>query len=229
MLVWFNMLRDARDMAAIFWIILGIIIGILLPLFYFGTRNRREAEQLEQEWSERLRNAEHKTAKEIGAHEKTKSLLASLKTECAECQRALEALQQAPAADTTSSDDTATKEALAEAAAAQARIAELEAELDKQRAANSAKSAAPSAPAPAPQPAVSAAPATQGSDKLTRIKGIGPVIEKKLHNLGITTFAQIAAFTEEDVSRVNGVLDFPGRIEREDWISQAEAFASEQS
>jgi small subunit ribosomal protein S2 len=61
------------------------------------------------------------------------------------------------------------------------------------------------------------------SDKLTDINGIGPVIEGKLNDLGITTFQQIADFTAQDVERIDGELNFKGRIEREEWIAQAKA------
>ena len=60
-------------------------------------------------------------------------------------------------------------------------------------------------------------------DDLTKIKGIGRVLNKKLHGLGITSFQQIADFTPDDIDRVNAVLSFPGRIEREQWIEQAKA------
>ena len=62
-------------------------------------------------------------------------------------------------------------------------------------------------------------------DDLTRIKGIGGVIKKKLHTLGITTFEQIANFETADIERVNQVLDFAGRIEREKWVEQARGLA----
>lgn len=62
-------------------------------------------------------------------------------------------------------------------------------------------------------------------DDLTRIKGIGNVIERKLHTLGITTFEQIANFDTADIERVNQVLDFVGRIEREKWVEQARELA----
>ncbi len=65
---------------------------------------------------------------------------------------------------------------------------------------------------------------TAQSDDLTKIKGIGRVLEGKLHQLGITSFQQIADFTQADVERVNAVLDFPGRIEREQWVEQARVF-----
>ncbi|MDH3688591.1 MAG: hypothetical protein OEU36_03810 [Gammaproteobacteria bacterium] len=58
-------------------------------------------------------------------------------------------------------------------------------------------------------------------DDLTVIKGIGKVIEKRLHALGVTTFEQVANFTPADIERVNQVLDFAGRIEREKWVEQA--------
>ena len=65
------------------------------------------------------------------------------------------------------------------------------------------------------------------ADDLKKISGVGPVLEKKLHDLGVTRFSQIAAFTEEDIARVDGALNFKGRIERDDWISQAKGFAEE--
>ena len=63
-------------------------------------------------------------------------------------------------------------------------------------------------------------------DKLTDINGIGPVIEEKLKAMGITTFQQVADFTDADVERIDGELNFKGRIEREEWISQAKAIVA---
>ncbi|MEI2704274.1 MAG: F0F1 ATP synthase subunit gamma [Ilumatobacteraceae bacterium] len=40
------------------------------------------------------------------------------------------------------------------------------------------------------------------ADDLEDIDGIGPVINRKLHELGITTFAQIAAWTPDDAERI---------------------------
>jgi len=60
-------------------------------------------------------------------------------------------------------------------------------------------------------------------DDLKEIKGIGPVNENQLNELGIFTFAQIAAWTPANVEWVEGYLSFPGRIGREDWIGQARA------
>jgi branched-chain amino acid transport system ATP-binding protein len=62
-------------------------------------------------------------------------------------------------------------------------------------------------------------------DRLTLIKGVGPVNERKLNEHGITRFAQIAAWTEKDVAEVEAYLEFDGRIAREDWIGQARKLA----
>jgi predicted flap endonuclease-1-like 5' DNA nuclease len=64
-------------------------------------------------------------------------------------------------------------------------------------------------------------------DDLKRISGIGPGIERTLHELGIFHFRQIAAFTPENVTWVDRHLRFKGRIEREDWIGQARRLAAE--
>jgi branched-chain amino acid transport system ATP-binding protein len=71
-----------------------------------------------------------------------------------------------------------------------------------------------------------AAPKGGAPDKLTLIKGIGPVNEKKLHDHGIFHFEQIAAWTDADVKAAEAYLEFDGRIAREDWIGQAKALAA---
>ncbi len=73
-----------------------------------------------------------------------------------------------------------------------------------------------------------ATPSASGPDELTRIKGIGRVLELKLNDLGITTFQQIAEFTPEDIERVNDRLPFKGRIERDSWIEQAKGIVGQQ-
>jgi len=59
------------------------------------------------------------------------------------------------------------------------------------------------------------------ADDLTRIKGVGPVIVEKLNDAGIYRFKQIANWNQYNVEEFNERLDFPGRIEREEWIPQA--------
>ncbi len=60
-------------------------------------------------------------------------------------------------------------------------------------------------------------------EDLTRINGIGPYIELKLNEIGIFTVEQISRLTEEDIRVITELIDFfPGRIERDDWVGQAE-------
>lgn len=59
------------------------------------------------------------------------------------------------------------------------------------------------------------------ADDLKKISGIGPSIEKDLNSMGIYNFKQLANFQQSDVDNVNTALDFPGRIERDDWVPQA--------
>ncbi|GAA5069689.1 50S ribosomal protein L21 [Roseibacterium beibuensis] len=79
--------------------------------------------------------------------------------------------------------------------------------------------AAPAAAAPAP--------AAEGADDLKKLSGVGPALEKKLLEAGVTSFAQIAAWTPEDVAAMDEKLSFKGRIEREGWIEQAKELAGE--
>ena len=58
-------------------------------------------------------------------------------------------------------------------------------------------------------------------DDLKRIRGVGVLIEKKLNSLGISAYEQIANWTADDIAHVSEVLDFRGRIERENWVEQA--------
>lgn len=59
------------------------------------------------------------------------------------------------------------------------------------------------------------------ADDLKKISGVGPVLEKKLNELGIYHFSQIAAFSAEEIANVDDKLNFKGRIERDDWLTQA--------
>ena len=62
-------------------------------------------------------------------------------------------------------------------------------------------------------------------DNLKMISGIGPKIEGTLHDIGVYTFAQIAQWTQGEREWVDGYLNFKGRIERDDWVKQAEILA----
>ena len=62
-------------------------------------------------------------------------------------------------------------------------------------------------------------------DKLQRISGIGPKIERTLHALGIFHFDQVAHWTEDQILWVEDHLKFKGRIARENWIDQSRLLA----
>lgn len=69
------------------------------------------------------------------------------------------------------------------------------------------------------------ADAPAGADDLKKLSGVGPALEKKLHENGVTTFAQIAAWTDADIAEMDEKLSFKGRIEREGWVAQAKDLA----
>jgi NADH-quinone oxidoreductase subunit E len=75
----------------------------------------------------------------------------------------------------------------------------------------------------ASRPAAIEKPATL--DDLKMIAGVGPKIEAILHEIGIFTFAQIASWKQHEREWVDGYLSFHGRIERDDWVRQADALA----
>ena len=64
------------------------------------------------------------------------------------------------------------------------------------------------------------------SDDLKQISGVGPKLAEKLNALGIRRLEQIAAWTAEDIARVDDQLKFRGRISRDNWVGQANAMAS---
>lgn len=58
------------------------------------------------------------------------------------------------------------------------------------------------------------------------ISGIGPKLEKVLNGLGIWTYAQIAAWSPQEIAWVDDYLSFKGRIGRDDWTAQAAVLAA---
>ena len=88
------------------------------------------------------------------------------------------------------------------------------------------KEEAPKAEAKPAEGALFTTPAGDPDD-LKKISGVGPALEKKLHGLGITKFAQVAAFTAEDIAKVDDALSFKGRIERDEWVKQAAELAKD--
>ena len=67
----------------------------------------------------------------------------------------------------------------------------------------------------------------QGGDDLLRIKGLGPKLLDQLRALGVTSFAQIAAWDDAEIDRIDAQLGrFQGRIRRDDWPGQARLLAA---
>ena len=112
-------------------------------------------------------------------------------------------LAQAAAARTASD--------VADAASAAVEIVETAAEITyeaAQDAVDVAKSAVVMVPAAA-------------ADDLTVLVGIGPKLAAALAERGVTRFAQIAAWTEKDLTEVDKALDLKGRAVRDAWVAQA--------
>ena len=62
-------------------------------------------------------------------------------------------------------------------------------------------------------------------DNLELISGVGPKTAAILNGLGIFTYAQIAAWQQAERNWVDGYLNFKGRIDRDDWVKQADALS----
>ena len=73
--------------------------------------------------------------------------------------------------------------------------------------------AVPDPTEPTPETAAAAA-----ADDLKEIKGVGPKYSQQLADLGITSFASLAAADPETLAAA-----FDARAEVEDWIAQAKA------
>ncbi|MBI1264227.1 MAG: 50S ribosomal protein L21 [Alphaproteobacteria bacterium] len=84
---------------------------------------------------------------------------------------------------------------------------------------------------PAEEAAVETAPAkpakaAAGADDLTQLNGVGPAFARKLADAGVTTFAQVAAWIEADLERLDG--EFAGlkaKAESGEWIARAKELA----
>ena len=62
-------------------------------------------------------------------------------------------------------------------------------------------------------------------DDLTKLDGIGPYIEQRLNDIGIYSYEQVSKLNTEDIHKITELIDFfPGRIERDNWVGQAQLF-----
>lgn len=78
---------------------------------------------------------------------------------------------------------------------------------------------------PAPKKEAPKKAAKAEADDLKQLSGVGPALEKKLNEAGVTTFAQIAGWKKADIAEFDEKLNFRGRIEREGWVAQAKKLA----
>lgn len=109
-------------------------------------------------------------------------------------------------------DKTGVKAALGAGSVGAVAVAAADAEKPAKKAKAKAETAKPAA-------------ASGAGDDLKVLSGVGPALEKKLHEAGVTSFAQIAAWTEADIAAMDEKLNFKGRIEREGWVEQAKKLA----
>jgi predicted flap endonuclease-1-like 5' DNA nuclease len=86
-----------------------------------------------------------------------------------------------------------------------------------------------SEPASVPEPVIAPAAEPQApieeGDDFQRIRAIDAEIEQKLKVRGVRYFEHIAAWSAADVKQIAQQLDIPGRIDREQWVEQAQILA----
>mgnify|MGYP001366468700 FL=1 len=87
------------------------------------------------------------------------------------------------------------------------------------KAAFAAENRASNEPAAGPRAAVAA------RDDLQRIGGVTPEIEKLLQAQGVSRYSQVAQWSPAEIERYDGLLGHPGRIQRENWVEQAQILA----
>ena len=65
------------------------------------------------------------------------------------------------------------------------------------------------------------------TDDLTKLKGVSGELAGRLNGLGVIKFEQIANFSDDDIANVDESLALEGRIEKDDWVGQAQALMAE--
>ncbi len=93
------------------------------------------------------------------------------------------------------------------------------------------KAPKPEKPAKAEKPKAAkvkaAKPSKRKLDDLKAIKGIGPTLETTLRDNDVTSFDQIAAWSDADIDRFAELIGrMGGRIRSDDWVAQARILAA---
>jgi large subunit ribosomal protein L19 len=65
------------------------------------------------------------------------------------------------------------------------------------------------------------------TDDLTKLKGVSGELAGRLNGLGVIKFEQIANVSDDDIANVDESLALEGRIEKDDWVGQAQALMAE--
>lgn len=134
-----------------------------------------------------------------------------------------------PAAKKTAAKESGAKPATKPAAKPAAKAAAKPAAKNAAaKPAPAAKVAIPDEPTVPPPPAAKPAPAPSktGPDNLQLLKGVGPKLAVLLSGLGVTSFRQIADWTDADIARIDPQLGtFQGRIARDNFVDQASYLA----
>jgi large subunit ribosomal protein L19 len=60
------------------------------------------------------------------------------------------------------------------------------------------------------------------AEDLTQIKGIDADLAVRLKHLNCFKIEQVANFSDEDIANVDEALKLGGRIEKQDWVGQAQ-------
>jgi len=227
-------------MGSVLSFILGVIIGVIGAWWFFERRDAKSRAEMEAGWKKKLDHVEAEVRRADAAHDETKEQLRRLQHErVTPPASGGTAPAAAPSAKPPSAPLADQPQGEAERKAQlrrriDAKLAQLPAgssarrRLMAERAAldsadgGTAGSLAPGGGAAAKIQPLFARP-SEAADDLERIRGIGPVLKQRLNELGITTFAQIAAFSEAEIARIDEVLDFKGRVAREGWVEQAKA------
>lgn len=228
------------------FLIVAAALGFAIGWLVRGARFQSETDRLAGDWRARLGHVE-------GERDRLQAELAAARDDRAALERAQREAEQRATAGEPELKARATRlereleQARAAATRQRAEIERLEARAAELQPGAAEPSAAPAAvagtigspPIAAPAAVEQVSTAAQASpppsltrpegdpDDLKRISGIGPGIEKTLHELGIFHFRQIAAFTTENITWIDQRLRFRGRIEREDWVGQARRLAAE--
>ena len=141
----------------------------------------------------------------------------------------LEAMLELPATPPTAVPDVVANavEPIAEVAELAATAVETAVEVATEEAAAFVEGLAEVDPVVDAAPVAAAAVEATGNtaDDLTKLVGIGPKLAASLGELGVTSFAQIAAWTADDLAKFDTVLSLKGRAVRDAWVAQARRLA----